>query len=249
MKVYSIRSAIVAAFALAALASHASAAVVRLPECKVAGQQVTANLSTNVPGIWTVTGPGASGPTATTLGPWTAVSGYWVQPKTPASSPASGSSAAGDYTYTVQVYVPCEPRNYASIAIGGSIAADNSFKAYLNGSTTPFAACAGPTSFNTPATGTAFSLTGSLVRGINTITVVVHNNEPYTGLAPLIVEQIMTLVDRVAREESASVLLVEQNIPYVMKTVDDVYVLKNGGVVGHGAPSEFSDIDSLMALF
>ncbi|HEX4444190.1 MAG TPA: ATP-binding cassette domain-containing protein [Galbitalea sp.] len=74
-------------------------------------------------------------------------------------------------------------------------------------------------------------------------------DEPSTGLAPVIVDQIMNLVERVTREESTSVLLVEQNIPYVMKTVDDVYVLKNGAIVAHDAPTAFTDVDALMSLF
>jgi hypothetical protein len=124
------------------------------------------------------------GPTAITqpFGPWSALPNLWIQPlATP--GPANSGFAAGDYTYTLQFYLPCQPRNYAKLAIGGAIAADNNFTAYLNGNS--FLSCSTGHCFGGAGTPIPVSpsVTGPFVQGLNTIKIVVHNNESYTGLA------------------------------------------------------------------
>ena len=142
---------------------------------------MVANLSTTIPTNWQVTGPSASGPAHTSLGDWTALPNNWIQPSTSASPV---HFPAGDYTYLIRFYIPCDPKNYASLSLTGAIAADNSFRAFANGSVVPFASCAGPQCYNAPANPTAFgNIAGLLVRGVNTIQIVVHNNEQQSGLA------------------------------------------------------------------
>lgn len=171
---------------VSATSAPASAASVRLPDCRFAGQTVTADLSASTPGNWTVNGPsGSSGPSQTTLSAWTAVSGYWMQPGT--SSAANSSFAAGTYTYTIQFYIPCDPKNYTGLSLNGKFAADNSARLKVNNGA--WTQCTGGnTCFNTPVNGTGFSAIGGtgpgdLHAGPNTITVEVTNNESYTGLA------------------------------------------------------------------
>ncbi len=167
-------------FGFSALPANA-AHPIRLPDCQVAFQPVTLDLSTTTPTNWSVTGPApAAGPTLLTQPFWNGgLQAYWVQPS--ATSTTAQSFPAGDYTYRIQFVVPCEPANYSSLSLTGAIGADNSFKAFLNGSATPFANCPGPTCFAGPTNFA--SIAGSLVQGVNTITVVVHNDETYTGLA------------------------------------------------------------------
>lgn len=165
---------------LSAAAVPASAAgVVQLPDCRFAGETVTADLSTTIPGNWSA----ANGPTHTSLSAWTALPANWIQPST--SATADASAAAGDYKYEIRFNIPCDPKNYKGLTLSGSIAADNNFKAYLNGSSTPFATCTGLLCFQQSATVPTViaPVTSGFNWGLNSILVVVHNDGGYTGLA------------------------------------------------------------------
>jgi branched-chain amino acid transport system ATP-binding protein len=55
-------------------------------------------------------------------------------------------------------------------------------------------------------------------------------DEPSMGLAPLIVEAIFDIIERI-RDEGTTVLLVEQNAAQALQLADRGYVLENGSVV------------------
>ena len=55
-------------------------------------------------------------------------------------------------------------------------------------------------------------------------------DEPSLGLAPLIVEQIMTIIGQI-REDGLTVLLVEQNATAALELADYGYVIETGQVV------------------
>ncbi len=55
-------------------------------------------------------------------------------------------------------------------------------------------------------------------------------DEPSLGLAPLIVRQIFDAIGRIAREESVTIFLVEQNAFHALRLADRGYVLVNGRV-------------------
>jgi branched-chain amino acid transport system ATP-binding protein len=55
-------------------------------------------------------------------------------------------------------------------------------------------------------------------------------DEPSLGLAPLIVQQIFEAIGRIARQESVTVFLVEQNAYHALRLADRGYVLANGRV-------------------
>jgi branched-chain amino acid transport system ATP-binding protein len=55
-------------------------------------------------------------------------------------------------------------------------------------------------------------------------------DEPSQGLAPLIVREVMKVVQRM-REEGLSVLLIEQNAPLCLSIADRAYILDDGKVV------------------
>src|SRR5260370_7697051 len=50
-------------------------------------------------------------------------------------------------------------------------------------------------------------------------------DEPSAGLAPLVVQQVFELVQRI-RAEGLTVLIVEQNVPQVLEVVDPAYLLE-----------------------
>jgi branched-chain amino acid transport system ATP-binding protein len=58
-------------------------------------------------------------------------------------------------------------------------------------------------------------------------------DEPSAGLAPLVVEQVFSLVRRI-REEGFTVLIVEQNVRQVLDLVDRAYLLEVGRIRASG---------------
>ena len=70
-------------------------------------------------------------------------------------------------------------------------------------------------------------------------------DEPSLGLAPMLVEEIFAIVSRLVRQETLSVLLVEQNAPMALEVADHGYVMENGRIVLEGSAAalrENSDI-------
>ncbi|MDO8376631.1 MAG: ABC transporter ATP-binding protein [Aquabacterium sp.] len=62
-------------------------------------------------------------------------------------------------------------------------------------------------------------------------------DEPSLGLAPVIVEEIFSIIRRINREEKMSVLLVEQNAIAALDVVSHGYMIENGRVVMHDEAS------------
>lgn len=60
-------------------------------------------------------------------------------------------------------------------------------------------------------------------------------DEPSLGLAPLLVEEIFTIVQRVNQEEGVTILLVEQNARAALGIAQHGYILENGRIVMDGA--------------
>lgn len=56
-------------------------------------------------------------------------------------------------------------------------------------------------------------------------------DEPSTGLAPLIVKEIFSIVKKLNQEKGLTILLVEQNAKIALAAADRGYVLKNGKIV------------------
>jgi branched-chain amino acid transport system ATP-binding protein len=59
-------------------------------------------------------------------------------------------------------------------------------------------------------------------------------DEPSLGLAPLVVEEIFSIVQRINREESTAVLLVEQNAHMALEVASHGYIMETGKVVLDG---------------
>lgn len=70
-------------------------------------------------------------------------------------------------------------------------------------------------------------------------------DEPSLGLAPLIVEQIFSII-RALRDEGTTVLLVEQNAAKAVALADRAYVLQSGSVVMHGAAADILASDEII---
>ncbi|HXD46788.1 MAG TPA: ABC transporter ATP-binding protein [Pseudolabrys sp.] len=70
-------------------------------------------------------------------------------------------------------------------------------------------------------------------------------DEPSQGLAPLIVKEVMRVVQRM-RDEGLSVLLIEQNAPLCLSIADRAYVLDDGKVVYSGRAAELANDTELV---
>ena len=62
-------------------------------------------------------------------------------------------------------------------------------------------------------------------------------DEPSAGLAPVIVQQVFALLERI-RASGLTVLIVEQNIHQVLRVVDRAYLLEAGTIRASGAAQE-----------
>lgn len=63
-------------------------------------------------------------------------------------------------------------------------------------------------------------------------------DEPSLGLAPLIVENIFKVIQRINEEDGVTILIVEQNVNLTLQTADFAYILENGEIVGSGTSAE-----------
>lgn len=65
-------------------------------------------------------------------------------------------------------------------------------------------------------------------------------DEPTEGLAPMIVQRLMELIQEI-RHRGVSVLLVEQKLTMALQIADKVYVMGHGHIVYEGTPAELRE--------
>ena len=70
---------------------------------------------------------------------------------------------------------------------------------------------------------------------------VVLLDEPSLGLAPMLVEEIFEIVQRMNRQEKLTVLLVEQNATLALAIAEHGYVMENGRIVLEGTAASLRD--------
>ncbi len=62
-------------------------------------------------------------------------------------------------------------------------------------------------------------------------------DEPSLGLAPLVIQQIFSIIKRINREQGTAMLLVEQNARIALAAASTGYIMENGRVVINGPSS------------
>ena len=65
-------------------------------------------------------------------------------------------------------------------------------------------------------------------------------DEPSLGLAPLLVQNIFEIIQRINKESGVSILVVEQNASVALKTAEYAYVMENGRIVLDGEASQLA---------
>ena len=73
-------------------------------------------------------------------------------------------------------------------------------------------------------------------------------DEPSLGLAPRVVESIMSILSDLHRE-GMSVLIVEQNVHTVLALAQRAYILESGRIVGEGDAKKLLDDDHVRAAY
>jgi branched-chain amino acid transport system ATP-binding protein len=63
-------------------------------------------------------------------------------------------------------------------------------------------------------------------------------DEPSTGLAPVIVRNVMQRLAEINARMGVGLVLVEQNVPATLKVVDQAVILRSGRVVFHGSAAD-----------
>lgn len=69
-------------------------------------------------------------------------------------------------------------------------------------------------------------------------------DEPSLGLAPLVVETILTVIQNL-RSTGISILLVEQNVNAALRISDRAYVIETGAIVAEGKARELMENDEI----
>jgi len=74
-------------------------------------------------------------------------------------------------------------------------------------------------------------------------------DEPSTGLAPKIFDQILSTVIEINRERKTTIVIAEQNVRKILKIVDFAYVLEAGKVAISGTPEVLSSDESIRRAY
>ncbi|MHB9149851.1 MAG: ABC transporter ATP-binding protein [Thermoleophilia bacterium] len=73
-------------------------------------------------------------------------------------------------------------------------------------------------------------------------------DEPSLGLAPMLVEEVFSVIRRI-REEGTTVLLSEQNAAMALSVADRGYVMETGSIVKHGPADSLLRDDSVIEAY
>lgn len=74
-------------------------------------------------------------------------------------------------------------------------------------------------------------------------------DEPSLGLAPIIVTSIFEVIGRANREAGVTILLVEQNATKALQIAQYAYVISDGQITQHGAPSVLMADDTIQKAY
>jgi branched-chain amino acid transport system ATP-binding protein len=73
-------------------------------------------------------------------------------------------------------------------------------------------------------------------------------DEPFEGLAPIIVHDLLAVCERLAAEGQA-IIIVEQNIAAALSIASRAYILNNGHVVFDGTPQELKATPAILSRY
>jgi branched-chain amino acid transport system ATP-binding protein len=74
-------------------------------------------------------------------------------------------------------------------------------------------------------------------------------DEPSLGLAPLMVQEIFEIIQRINRESGSTILLVEQNARLALRVASYAYLMENGRIVLEGPPSKLRENQDVQEFY
>ena len=74
-------------------------------------------------------------------------------------------------------------------------------------------------------------------------------DEPSLGLAPLLVQEIFTLIRRINKERGTTILLVEQNATVALSVADSAYIIEDGTIAMSGPAAELSSTSEVREFY
>lgn len=88
----------------------------------------------------------------------------------------------------------------------------------------------------------------AIARGLMAAPKIMIMDEPSLGLAPIIVEDIFNIIQKV-REQGVTILLVEQNVASSLEVADRAYVIETGENVMNGTGAEMKNNEELQKAY
>jgi branched-chain amino acid transport system ATP-binding protein len=74
-------------------------------------------------------------------------------------------------------------------------------------------------------------------------------DEPSLGLAPIVTQELFSILARLNEEQGLAVLLVEQNASLALEIAHRVYLLETGTIVASGSSEQISSDDSIRKAY
>ncbi|MBM4443055.1 MAG: ABC transporter ATP-binding protein [Candidatus Rokubacteria bacterium] len=89
----------------------------------------------------------------------------------------------------------------------------------------------------------------AIARGLMARPKLLMLDEPFLGLAPMIVQEIGALIRRIREEDGISVVFIEQNVELALGLADRGYILESGRTVLSGASAELLRSPEVRRIF
>ncbi|MBR1857435.1 MAG: ABC transporter ATP-binding protein [Oribacterium sp.] len=74
-------------------------------------------------------------------------------------------------------------------------------------------------------------------------------DEPSLGLAPIVVQEIFSIIKKINKERGTTILLIEQNANMALKVADKAYVMETGRITLSGTGAELLANDDIKAAY
>jgi branched-chain amino acid transport system ATP-binding protein len=89
----------------------------------------------------------------------------------------------------------------------------------------------------------------AIARGLMAKPRVLLLDEPSLGLAPMVVNEVRSIIKSVRDKFDAAVLLVEQNASLALAVADRGYIMQTGRIVAHGPIAELRNLDLMRETY
>ena len=74
-------------------------------------------------------------------------------------------------------------------------------------------------------------------------------DEPSLGLAPIVVQEIFSIIKKINKERGTTILLIEQNANMALKVADKAYVMETGRITLSGTGAELLQNEDIKAAY